>query len=171
LKRPCVSASPFAPDAIRDPSPEGIVSDLTALQGTLKAMTSTVNSYKGGVVAAAPINKASKAVNVAVARLDDDAENIKFTDDDSAQKVLDAVIAAEPFIQETLDSVVAKKGTFSTALKPKVSTSLDKLVVNTLSLGKKLEGNVPADFAPKVKAETDKLEESFKKAKADFASK
>ncbi|ORY73902.1 hypothetical protein BCR37DRAFT_395893 [Protomyces lactucae-debilis] len=164
-------AAPVETDAVREPTPEGLVSDLSTLQTSLKAMTKAVSAYNGGLSGVSAINTASKTVNTAIARMDDDAESVQLTDAVKAQPVLQAIIDTEPVIQETLDSIVSKKKTFSNALRPKVSTALDKLVVNTLSLGRKLEAGSTPDFAPKLRAETDKLEDSFQKAQTDFKSK
>ena len=145
-----------------------LVADFKALDPLLASLTTAVNDYSGGAIAARPIQRAASKVTVGVQKLSTDAQTLDVQPDDQAQLILDAVIGLTPNIQRTIDAIGKKAATFPASLKPTIATNLGDLSKSTQSLTDTFAGKSSDTFKPKIQDEGRKLNEIFQAGRKAF---
>ena len=156
--------------AAQQVGPDKLITDFKTLTRTLDDLTTTTKSFTGGFLGSTAVAAQSAKVSAAVAQMNTDAANLAQLDDAAAEKVMSSVQAMETPLDNTLTAIVDKKQTFSSLFRPRIVSSLNKLVNATIALAETLKTKASADFGKKIDKESNKLDERFKQAVKDFGA-
>ncbi|EPE36860.1 hypothetical protein GLAREA_09023 [Glarea lozoyensis ATCC 20868] len=109
-----------------------VLSDISTIDSDVKSLTSAVNNYNGGLLAAIPIENSESALEQAITKGTNDAQATSQLSTEDTQTVIAAVDNLSPDIQAALVALVNKKSQFTSAgLKSTVQKDLANLKADT----------------------------------------
>ena len=105
-----------------------ILSDISTINSNVKALTSAVNSYNGGLLAAIPITNAESTLDTSIKQGTSDAQSTSQRSSTDSNTIIAAIMNLTPDIEAALTAVVNKKPQFAAAgLASTVQGDLDVL--------------------------------------------
>ncbi|THC94418.1 hypothetical protein EYZ11_006115 [Aspergillus tanneri] len=144
--------------------------DLDKLSTDVKALTSAITSYTGGVSGALEIQNKEQTVEGDLDKVTTDAKAASTFTESESSTITKSVLGLEPDIKTSLDTLVQKKQLIvSAGVTDIVKGDLQKLKSKTDSMSTELQAKATATDKDTLASKTKDLDAAFESALAQFS--
>jgi len=142
-----------------------ILSDIATIDTNVKALTSTVNNYNGGLFGTIPITNAEITLDKSIQQGTRDAQAASQLSSEDSNSILAAIQNLSPDIEASLKAVESKKSQFAAAgLTSTVRNDLAQLKTDTDDFANALIAIASADTKTQANAEKTTIDNDFQAA-------